>query len=431
LAERADQSKSNILLDPELNPILNPLLSAHMGRWAEVYFTSPPEKREQAVAELVRELSRDSGAPPAEKKPLETEAPVRRDLSEPIFGGPSAFHPERWEQEQALGAPRQVSELAEIPITVCHLCGHLNAPGQRFCGMCGVALMVQNARDHAIPVPESLPPSEAIDTDTAEDLDPENGLHLDAPQRDEAQRTQAIRPQEVNENAPEPESRATASAAERVAPERSILSYETDSARRNYKAYMGVAALLLLALLVYATWRANLPGAGGRSDSAPALLPGTSPKPVAGAPAPATGFPAKTGEDPASGLPKDAGIADKAGISRQTEKESSAASARPVIAPVATSATAASGSTGSEELAAAQKYLKSGPDGAAPAVELLWKAVAKQNLAATLLLSDLYLKGEGVEKSCDQARLLLGAAARKGAPAAAQKLTTLPDYGCQ
>src|SRR5215469_2821772 len=32
---------------PDLNPLVNPLLGEHMGRWAEVYFTSPPEEREQ------------------------------------------------------------------------------------------------------------------------------------------------------------------------------------------------------------------------------------------------------------------------------------------------------------------------------------------------------------------------------------------------
>ena len=33
---------------PELNPLTNPVLGRNLGRWAQVYFTSPPEKREQA-----------------------------------------------------------------------------------------------------------------------------------------------------------------------------------------------------------------------------------------------------------------------------------------------------------------------------------------------------------------------------------------------
>ncbi len=41
---------------PELNPLLNPILADNMGRWAEVYFKAPQERREEAVLELIREL---------------------------------------------------------------------------------------------------------------------------------------------------------------------------------------------------------------------------------------------------------------------------------------------------------------------------------------------------------------------------------------
>jgi TPR repeat protein len=88
---------------------------------------------------------------------------------------------------------------------------------------------------------------------------------------------------------------------------------------------------------------------------------------------------------------------------------------------------------GSEELQRAQKYL----DGfgsrrdTQQAVPWLWRAVAKQNATATMLLSDLYLRGDGVAKNCDQARLLLDAAARKGNPAAAERLRNLKSFGCQ
>ena len=50
------------------------------------------------------------------------------------------------------------------------------------------------------------------------------------------------------------------------------------------------------------------------------------------------------------------------------------------------------------------------------AAKLLWKAVSKQNATAAVLLSDLYLRGDGVPRSCDQARLLLVAAAKRGSP---------------
>jgi len=65
------------------------------------------------------------------------------------------------------------------------------------------------------------------------------------------------------------------------------------------------------------------------------------------------------------------------------------------------------------------------------AAKLLWKAVGKQNATAALLLSGLYLHGDGVPRSCDQARLLLVAAARRGAPQAAQQLRDLESQGCR
>jgi TPR repeat protein len=82
----------------------------------------------------------------------------------------------------------------------------------------------------------------------------------------------------------------------------------------------------------------------------------------------------------------------------------------------------------------AQKFLKGGAGTTRDSKEAatwLWKAVSKQNLAAAILLSDLYLRGDGVPKSCDQARLLLIAAARKGEAAAAERLRNLQSFGCQ
>ncbi len=61
----------------------------------------------------------------------------------------------------------------------------------------------------------------------------------------------------------------------------------------------------------------------------------------------------------------------------------------------------------------------------------LWKAVSKHNAEATLLLADLYLRGEGVGKSCDQAHILLDAAARQGIKGAGDKLRHLQAFGCQ
>src|SRR5271163_3840955 len=89
-----NESDTNALPDPELNPLLNPLLAAHMGRWAEVYFTNPPEKRGQAVAELLRELESTSPPQPApvpESPAQVLHSPVSESpiLQEPAFQKPA------------------------------------------------------------------------------------------------------------------------------------------------------------------------------------------------------------------------------------------------------------------------------------------------------------------------------------------------------
>jgi TPR repeat protein len=70
------------------------------------------------------------------------------------------------------------------------------------------------------------------------------------------------------------------------------------------------------------------------------------------------------------------------------------------------------------------------PRNSEEAAKYLWRAVGKENPSAILLLSNMYLVGDGVPKSCDQARLLLSAAARKGVPQASDKLRDLLRSGC-
>src|SRR5258708_23673816 len=113
----ADESDANTLPDPELNPLLNPVLAAHMGRWAEVYFTSPPEKREQAVAELIREL-----------KSLSPEEPTRDDATNDGIAKNSAD-------------PAEITAAARPPETLppCRVGAYKKSPRPNFCRMCGSA----------------------------------------------------------------------------------------------------------------------------------------------------------------------------------------------------------------------------------------------------------------------------------------------------
>jgi hypothetical protein len=58
----------------------------------------------------------------------------------------------------------------------------------------------------------------------------------------------------------------------------------------------------------------------------------------------------------------------------------------------------------------------------------LWLAVKKGNVGAEIALSQLYLAGDGVDQNCEQARILLKAAAKKGSTVAMQKLRATDEY---
>lgn len=64
-------------------------------------------------------------------------------------------------------------------------------------------------------------------------------------------------------------------------------------------------------------------------------------------------------------------------------------------------------------------------------VSRLWSAVGAGNSAAEVDLARLYLKGEGVPRNCEQARILLKAAAKSGNREASQQLQRLRTYGCR
>ena len=82
---------------------------------------------------------------------------------------------------------------------------------------------------------------------------------------------------------------------------------------------------------------------------------------------------------------------------------------------------------GDEDLALAQRYLgnKAGPASSTSAAHLLWAAVEKGNVTAEITLADLYARGDGVTRSCDQARVLLRAAAARGSSEASQELAQI------
>ncbi|HEY1468480.1 MAG TPA: PilZ domain-containing protein [Candidatus Acidoferrum sp.] len=88
---------------------------------------------------------------------------------------------------------------------------------------------------------------------------------------------------------------------------------------------------------------------------------------------------------------------------------------------------------GEQEYLQAQEMLKSGDrdGGFQEAVRLLWIAVEKGNSRAEVSLAELYRRGEGVARNCDQTRILLTAAARKGNADAQRRLDKFLREGCE
>jgi len=87
---------------------------------------------------------------------------------------------------------------------------------------------------------------------------------------------------------------------------------------------------------------------------------------------------------------------------------------------------------GKSELAAALSSLRgtNGVRDSAKAARLLWAAVENNNSTAEVVLADLYLRGDGVDQSCEQGRVLLTAASKIGNAQGQEKLAELNANGC-
>jgi len=398
-----NEPDENTLPDPELNPLLNPLLAAHMGRWAEVYFTTPPEQRAHAISELLRELE---STPPSESASVRA---INDDHSGEKFETPEV---------------PEFSSAVDSVLT-CGACAHQNSTEQRFCGMCGAALQFP-------PEPRLWGLAEAQAITRARSTHPQVSMEASS-----------------DKSAPEPTVNSVAAPEDRNAweplrpsVENNLPSFavEAEPVPYRYRLYVGVGLAILFAALGYTAWHRS---ADRPSATAPLMPPAAIAPEVSQAAKPAQQPPATAKVATASDLPASPApsprraLPDEHSSDEPSSKEQIAA-ARPTprIVPVtSTSSAIISGEqSGAEELATAERYLSGAPGTArdsSEAAQWLWKAVRKRNLTATIALSDLYLRGDGVSKSCDQARLLLDAAARQGGTAAAERIRNLQAFGCQ
>ena len=336
----------------DLNPLINPVLGRNLGRWAQVYFTSPPEKREEAVGELLREL--------------ESETPG---------GQPTMARPE------TLGNVQSQPHVAIPQQLLCPVCQRLNQIGQRFCGYCAQPLTPEAERDSRHNTEESNQADSSAMLATGED------------------ELQWLR-------------------------DKSLSSFEPSQApaRRGFR-YLVIGVFILVAAFGYLQW-ASQSRAGSSAQPSVVSSPSTSLQ------TPKDASPPKPLEDrqPAAV----SSTAPGTSVSRKpSEPGPRLEPSRQAIIPEP--AKDKTDGAGADELVAAQRYLegKNGARDSSQAAKWLWKAVGKQNPGAALMLAELYARGDGVPKSCDQARLLLVAAAKRGTPNADVRLRDLESNGCQ
>lgn len=150
------------------------------------------------------------------------------------------------------------------------------------------------------------------------------------------------------------------------------------------------------------------------------------------------------GNAPLSGNSSSSGDQTQPGANASSSPPSYVSSAKPTpssiipVSPLVTggkSASAFDGSSeaGQTEYAQAVQMLRASKDRAtlAESARLLWIAVEKGNSNAEVALAELYRLGQGVGQNCDQARVLLTAAARKGNPEGVKHLQLFEQAGCE
>jgi hypothetical protein len=228
-------------------------------------------------------------------------------------------------------------------------------------------------------------------------------------------------------------------------------TWEQEMARQEYrpKFFQGfVTGALITAILaaivfyVYGNPAALMARLREMTGAAPATRTMTDPPPLPAVVPPAAIPPAATPQaSPPSGNAEAPATPAPVPESAGNSQTNSAAAPAPAVPPSSDtraantppSAPPKAADNGDAEFAMAERYLreKTGPGSSAAAANSLWAAVKKGNISAEIALADLYARGDGVTKNCDQARVLLRAAAEKGSTVASQQLARVVRSGCR
>ena len=178
------------------------------------------------------------------------------------------------------------------------------------------------------------------------------------------------------------------------------------------------------------TQSASSPVQPGPVQSGSVQQPVSSPNP---SPAPANAAAsAASAAGPAVSVAKNSAPSSNATSNVTPSSTSRLDSAQP-SALKSTSQTPSAGGNGQADFLLAQAALHQAhtPQAKARAAQLLWAAVTNGSSDAEIALADVYGRGDGVQKNCLQARILLAAATDKQNPLAARESAELSVYGCR
>ncbi len=392
---KTDKLEKNAPSNNELNPLSNPLLATHLGRWAEVYFTNRPEHRDQAVLDLVRELEIEAEA--------KGTVPDNNDVvlpSQSVAEGPASSNM----AEHGASANR----------ILCDSCGYINSDTHSYCGMCGVPLTSAALPDKpgSAPCPEKPQEADNRSDFRSGDLTEEWQNRADHAEDEGAFSNAAPH---VDEN------------------DLPHFARQPEAVSYRHRLYVGLVLLMLLGGLIYVSKRGSV-FFDGQSSPDSKIVPAAQPAPDTegsqnqGGSAPLPVEPEGKENPPQAILKANSQPEVRSQPTPPTNQPKPAPKAEPAVAP---RAAAPAGQSGAEDLAKAQRYLSGRQGNAREAIPLLWDAVARGNASAMVALSDLYLRGDGVAQSCDQARVLLDSAAKKGAAGAGERLVHMQAFGCR
>lgn len=217
-----------------------------------------------------------------------------------------------------------------------------------------------------------------------------------------------------------------------------------ESPRLNRAAAAGIIALALAVILValVVSFRREVGEtlirigeklAGQNRAAVPVTRPETNPSAAASQPQ-VTPVPTNSGSAP-SGAP------DSANAARTTAPATNSIASSTIASVPSQSGKVqriedlqppSDGGSGQREFEQARNVLKGNhrQRDISVAVDLLWTGVRKGYVPAEVTLADLYARGDGVEQSCEQARVLLRAAIQKGSPEGRRRLDQLSRQGC-